>query len=102
VTERKKTGVALWATVALVVVLVGYPLSFGPACWLSARGAIPEMVIKYAYWPLLCQRVHLPNSIGAAIGWYGSVGVPRGGAVVFIIDDLEGDTISATFVGADP
>jgi hypothetical protein len=31
--DRKQPGVAFWATVALVVVLVGYPLSFGPACW---------------------------------------------------------------------
>jgi hypothetical protein len=33
-TDRKKPGVAFWATVALVVVLVAYPLSFGPACWI--------------------------------------------------------------------
>jgi hypothetical protein len=36
-TERQKPGVVFWATVALVAVLVGYPLSMGPACW--ARGA---------------------------------------------------------------
>jgi hypothetical protein len=29
--DRKKPGVAFWATVVLVAVLVGYPLSFGPA-----------------------------------------------------------------------
>src|SRR5258708_31491364 len=26
---------AKWMAVALAVVLVGYPLSFGPACWIS-------------------------------------------------------------------
>jgi len=31
-TVRKKPGVAFWATVVMVVVLVLYPLSFGPAC----------------------------------------------------------------------
>jgi hypothetical protein len=35
--DRKKPGVAFWATVVLVVVVVGYPLSFGPACWISSR-----------------------------------------------------------------
>ena len=30
-TDRKKPGVAFWATVVVVVVLVAYPLSFGPA-----------------------------------------------------------------------
>jgi hypothetical protein len=35
-TDRKKTGVAFWATVVLVAVLA-YPLSFGPACWIASR-----------------------------------------------------------------
>jgi hypothetical protein len=30
-TDRKKPGVAFWATVVVVVLLVAYPLSFGPA-----------------------------------------------------------------------
>jgi hypothetical protein len=29
--DRKKPGVAFWATVVVVVLLVGYPLSIGPA-----------------------------------------------------------------------
>ncbi len=35
--DRKKPGVAFWATVALLVVLVWYPLSFGPACAVAMR-----------------------------------------------------------------
>ena len=35
--DRKRPGVAFWATVVLVVALVGYPLSFGPSCWLAVR-----------------------------------------------------------------
>ena len=31
--ERKKPGVAFWATVVVVVALVAYPLSWGPWCW---------------------------------------------------------------------
>ena len=31
---KKKPSVAFWATVVVVVVLVAYSLSFGPACWL--------------------------------------------------------------------
>jgi hypothetical protein len=38
-TSRKKPGVAFWATVALVVVLMAYPVSFGPACWIGSRTA---------------------------------------------------------------
>jgi hypothetical protein len=39
--SRKKPGVAFWATVALVVVLVAYPLSFVPACWISKTNELP-------------------------------------------------------------
>jgi hypothetical protein len=35
--DRKKPGVAFWATVVLVMLLVAYPLSFGPACWIANR-----------------------------------------------------------------
>ena len=53
-TDRKKPGVAFWATVGMVVVLVGYPLSFGPACWLSSwLGCGGERLIPSAYWPIL-------------------------------------------------
>jgi len=33
---RKKPSAGFWIVVAMVAVLVGYPLSFGPACWLTA------------------------------------------------------------------
>jgi len=45
-TDRKKPGVALWATVVLVVVLVGYPLSFGPACWLIENRSLSEPALN--------------------------------------------------------
>ena len=35
--DRKKTGLAFWATVLLIVAFVGYPLSFGPVCWAIKR-----------------------------------------------------------------
>ena len=52
-TDRKKPGVAFWATVGLVVVLL-YVASFGPACWIISR--IKNPTAKYAeiiYWPIL-------------------------------------------------
>ena len=36
--DRKKPGVTFWATVVVVVALVGYPLSIGPWFWLNASG----------------------------------------------------------------
>ena len=52
-TDRKKPSAAFWITVALVAVLVGYPLSFGPACWLADRGLIPTTAAVQAYHPLV-------------------------------------------------
>jgi hypothetical protein len=53
--DRKKPGIAFWATVALVVVLAGYPLSYGPAIWLANRGELPDWAfyaLPYIYLPL--------------------------------------------------
>jgi hypothetical protein len=89
-TDRKKPGVAFWATVALVAVLAAYPLSFGPACWLRTPRDLKVgsfwyrnvMVAPSAYLPIgwLSQRSH---RIRQAFGWYahfrrGSVAVWTG------------------------
>jgi hypothetical protein len=34
--DRNKHGVAFWATVVVVAALL-YPISFGPACWITSR-----------------------------------------------------------------
>ncbi len=54
--ERKKPTAGFWITVALVAALVGYPLSFGPACWVTTISA-SEPGVRYhksmiVYWPL--------------------------------------------------
>jgi hypothetical protein len=50
--DRKKPGVAFWATV-LVVVMLLYPLSFGPACWITTHAGVGASVVSTAYQPLL-------------------------------------------------
>jgi len=40
--DRKRLGVAFWATVALVVVIVGYPLSVGPASYIAYHGWLED------------------------------------------------------------
>jgi hypothetical protein len=51
--KQKKPGAAFWATVALVVVVVGYPLSFGPACWITSRTGYGVASIDSIYQPLM-------------------------------------------------
>ena len=51
---RKKPAVAFWATMIVVVVLVGYPLSIGPVAWISDH-LLPAWMtppIQAAYEPL--------------------------------------------------
>lgn len=40
--DRKQPSVAFWATIAVVVLLVGYPLSLFPIVWLDNRDMIPD------------------------------------------------------------
>ena len=51
--DHKKPGVAFWATVGLVVILVVYPLSFGPACWISTRFSDRAPFVDFVYQPLM-------------------------------------------------
>jgi hypothetical protein len=75
-TDRKKPGVAFWATVVMVAVLVLYPLSFGPACWASSRSGSLEIreTCDRFYYPILWVWLHTPAPIDSAIEWYANVG----------------------------
>jgi len=75
--SRKKPGVAFWATM-VVVALVGYALSFGPACWLiesplqcmtNGRAVAIEAVASI-YQPLVALSVDGPKYISKPICWY--------------------------------
>jgi len=72
--DRKKPGVAFWATVGLVVVLVGYPLSMGPAqFWLVPKSHNVNWInstIHTVYAPLWWMFDNSPDSIRAATGSY--------------------------------
>jgi len=71
--DRKHPSAALWITVALVavlVVLVAYPLSFGPACWFADR--MPESVQAWTDWfyrPMFWLYLQ-PGKIGEIVGWW--------------------------------
>ena len=54
-TDRRKPGAAFWATVVVVVVLVAYPLSFGPACWVTSRTTYGAKLIPLLYYPIVTQ-----------------------------------------------
>ena|SRR5665213_2817689 len=51
--DCKKPGVAFWASVTVVMVLVGYPLSFGRACWISSRTNVGASAVSIIYRPMM-------------------------------------------------
>ncbi len=67
---RKKPGVAFWATVVVVVLLVAYPLSFGPACWMCERHILGQRAAWLIFRPMTWLCLHGPDPIKATIGWY--------------------------------
>ena len=69
-TSRKKTGVAFWAAVVGVMALVGYPLSFGPACWIASRNHEEHNSLLAAYRPLIWCELNGPAPLSRSIWWW--------------------------------
>jgi len=98
---------AVWITVALLAVLVAYPLSFGPACWWFCRpvsaqdtdllegttdermtfhfasrvrvrmGCSQVIFVPKMYWPLGWIACTFGDSADAGLVWYGRLGLPH-------------------------
>jgi hypothetical protein len=81
--SRKPTA-GFWITVALVAVLVGYPLSFGPACWISSRSGIGVSVVNSAYQPMLGLAFNGPDVIQRGTLWYGKLMADGRWTVVYV------------------
>ena len=77
-TNRKNPSAGFWFAVALVAVLVGYPLSFGPACWISSRTKIGADWLPFGYRPIVSGLSINPTRASAAIKWYARLGAARG------------------------
>jgi hypothetical protein len=76
-TSRKKPSLAFWATVVMVAVLT-YPLSFGPACWTSERTGIGASALSVAYQPILRMWMWHGTYAQSAVTWYAMVGTKNG------------------------
>jgi hypothetical protein len=70
--ERKPTA-EFWITMALIAVLVVYPLSSGPATWLfikSGKHAGLEVTMTLIYAPLGAIENCLPEALGKPFARY--------------------------------
>jgi hypothetical protein len=77
-TDRKKPGVAFWATVVVVTVLL-YVLSVGPACWVSSRANSGASTVSLVYRPLTW-GMSRSERIADAVDWYSQLGSADGWA----------------------
>jgi hypothetical protein len=73
-TDGKKPGVVFWATVMAIAVLA-YPLSFGPAFWLSQHSLLPDAIVSVGgvfYWPLgwVLNDDASPTWLRNGMSWY--------------------------------
>ena len=96
--SRKKPGVAFWATV-VVVVLVAYPLSFGPACWIVSRldSDHAGRLLQAVYWPV--GRLAVQSELAERqVRWYGELGMRAGSVEVIYADP----PCSISLLGPDP
>jgi hypothetical protein len=79
-TDRKKPTAGFWVTVALVGVLVAYPLSFGPACWLSDRDIVPYRSTYVVFAPLIGRASDRESAVAPLLNWWADAGARREGA----------------------
>ncbi len=75
--DRKKPGVAFWATVLLVGLPLLYVASFGPACWTVSRADAGASTLPFVYKPLTWS-MSKSNGIKSALGWYAQLAAPDG------------------------
>jgi hypothetical protein len=86
-TNRKQPGATFWAAIVVVVVLM-YPLSFGPACWLTSRGIFFHTFTARAFYPVVWAATFGPRPIRDGIQWYATVGTAQPWSIGILQHDL--------------
>jgi hypothetical protein len=69
VNRRKKRGMPFWATVVVAAVLVAYPLSLGPACWITSRTNVGAAVVGRVYHPIMALTSRWRPAFGLAFDY---------------------------------
>jgi hypothetical protein len=72
-----RTTAGFWAAVVVVSLLILYPLSFGPACWLHSRTAKGGAEMAVFYWPI-GRILTAHNHASELVSWYGCLAAEDG------------------------
>jgi hypothetical protein len=75
---RKNAGLSFCVAVILLAVLVGYPLSFGPVCWLVSQTNADAGWLPFFYRPIVSGLSFRETRLSSAINWYSKLGVAGG------------------------
>jgi hypothetical protein len=74
--ERRNSRFGLWSTAGILILLLAYPLSFGPACWMADRGLISLDALLSAYAPLV-HTMRNSESVRSPFLWYAGIGCEK-------------------------
>src|SRR5262249_47774834 len=69
----KQPSAVFWAVVVVVLAVMGYPLSFGPTCWLCENGVIPQRTAWLLFRPCTWLCVNGPRPVATLIRGYAAV-----------------------------
>src|SRR5579872_4382999 len=96
--ERKKPGVGFWVTVALVALLLGYSLSWGPACWITSRTGVGVSKLPVVYRPMTW-AMSTNEGTRKALDWYAQIGASNGWSWHFLpaLRRQRGGTVSIVY-----
>ena len=68
----------------LVAAVPLFPVSFGPAVWLTARAHVQKSTVGKVYWPIIWAAGRVPASLRKATVWWDSIGRPAGKDITFV------------------
>jgi hypothetical protein len=88
VNRREKSRRVTWAAALAVAALVGYPLSFGPACRLAQEDLIPESQFMTMYRPCIRLAHEGPQAVSDPLHWWVRQWRGELGLMIAIVRDL--------------
>ena len=71
---NRRESWAIWTAVGLFV-LAMYPVSFGPACWITSRANVGAWAVPTIYRPMVC-AMRESNRVHIALDSYARLGSP--------------------------
>lgn len=80
----QNTRAVAWLMLSILLVLLSYPLSFGPACWLADRGVVPIDAVFKGYAPIISAMREV-KPVRSVFLWYAKSGSQNGSLISLIL-----------------